>query len=73
MYELVTSSLNETSQVHLPSMRKVDDGEKKKKREKKEKIMTLIVATNVIASQPPERRVTGTLTACAKIERLFRT
>ena len=51
-------------------MRKVDDGEEKKKRkEKKEKkrkkkkrikIMTFIVATNVIASRPPERRPTGT-------------
>ena len=37
-------------------MRKVDDGEEKKK----EKIMTFIVATNVIASRPPERRPTGT-------------
>ena len=44
-------------------MRKVDDGEKKK--EKKEKIMTFIVATNVIASQPPERQPTGTLHARA--------
>ena len=45
-------------------MRKVDDGEEKKKKEKKEKkekIMTFIVATNVIASRPPERRPTGTL------------
>ena len=33
-------------------MRKVDDGEKKKKTKKK--IMTCIVATNVIASRPPE-------------------
>ena len=46
-------------------MRKVDDG-KKKKRKKKEKIMTFIVATNVIASGPPERRLTGMLTARAK-------
>ena len=29
-------------------------------RAKKEKIMTFIVATNVIASRPPERRPTGT-------------
>ena len=45
-------------------MRKVDDGEKKKK-----KIiiiiMTFIVATNVIASRPPERRPTGTPNARA--------
>ena len=40
-------------------MRKVDDGEEKRK-EKKEKIMTFIVATNVVASRPPERRPTGT-------------
>ena len=40
-------------------MRKVDDGEKKEKKEKK-KIMTFIVATNVVASRPPERRPTGT-------------
>ena len=40
-------------------MRKVDDGEEKKEK-KKEKIMTFIVATNVIASRPPERRPTGT-------------
>ena len=43
-------------------MRKVDDGEEKKekRKEKKEKIMTFIVATNVVASRPPERRPTGT-------------
>ena len=44
-------------------MRKVDDGEKKKKKKRKKKIMTFIVATNVIASRPPERRPTGTPTA----------
>ena len=49
-------------------MRKVDDGEKKKKkkRKKKKKIMTFIVATNVVASRPPERRPTGTPHARAK-------
>ena len=36
-------------------MRKVDDVKKRK-----EKIMTFIVATNVIASRPPERRPPGT-------------
>ena len=41
-------------------MRKVDDGEEKKRKKKKTKIMTFIVATNVIASRPPERRSTGT-------------
>ena len=29
--------------------------------------MTLIVATNVIGSRPPERQPTGTPHACAKI------
>ena len=37
-------------------MRKVDDGKKKKK----EKIMLFLVATNVVASRPPECRPTGT-------------
>ena len=46
-------------------MRKEDDGEKKRK-EKKRKKNTSLVATNVIASRPPERRLTGTPTACAK-------
>ena len=41
-------------------MRKVDDGEKRRKR------MAFIVATNVIASRPPERRPTGTLHAKKK-------
>ena len=52
-------------------MRKGDDGEKRgektgekrgKKGEKK-KIMMKIVATNVVASRPPERRLAGTPTA----------
>ena len=52
-------------------MRKVDDGEEEKKekikkKKKREKIMTFIVATNVVASRPPERRPTGTSHACAK-------
>ena len=52
-------------------MRKVDDGEekkrkKRKRKEKRNKIMTFIVATNVIASRPPERRPTGTPHARAK-------
>ena len=37
-------------------MRKVDDREKKKEK----KIMLFLVATNVVASRPPERRLTGT-------------
>ena len=32
---------------------------------KKWKIMMFIVATNAVASRPPERRLTGTPTACA--------
>ena len=31
--------------------------------------MTFVVATNVIASRPPERRPTGTPRACAKKEK----
>jgi len=54
-------SLNRFFDLRTPSMRKVDDGEKRKK-----KIMTFIVATNVIASRPPERRPTGTPHARAK-------
>ena len=46
-------------------MRKVDDGEKKK-RKKEKKIMSFLVANNVIASRPPERRLTGTPHAHAK-------
>ena len=50
-------------------MRKGRDGGEKKSGEMvvKKKIMAEIVATNVVASRPPERRPTGTLTACAKI------
>ena len=45
-------------------MRKGDDGEEKNG--KKKKIMRKIVATNVVASRPPERRPTATPTARAK-------
>ena len=45
-------------------MRKGRDGEKKMV---EWKIMMKIVATNVVASQPPERRRTATPTACANI------
>ena len=48
-------------------MRKVDDGEEKKEK-KINKIMTFIVATNVIASRPPERQPTGTPLARANNE-----
>ena len=51
-------------------MRKGDNGEETKNREKmggkKKKIMMKIVATNVVASQPPERRLTATPTARVK-------
>ena len=45
-------------------MRKVDDGKKEKKRKK---IMLFIVATNIVASQPPTRRPTGTRHTLANI------
>ena len=45
-------------------MRKGDDGEKKWGG----KIMVKIVATNAVASRPPERRPTATPTARAKIQ-----
>ena len=41
-------------------MRKGHDGEKKM-----EKTMMFIVATNIVASQPPARRMDGALTARA--------
>ena len=44
-------------------MRKVDHGEKKikKNKNKQQKIIIMfIVATNVVASRPPEHRPTGT-------------
>ena len=41
-------------------MRKVDDGEERNKR------MLFIVATDIVASQPPYRRPTGTRHARAK-------
>ena len=44
-------------------MRKGDDREKRKEKKRKKKIKTFLVATNVIASQPPARRPTGTPTA----------
>ena len=51
-------------------MRKSDDGEKKKQEKKtgeKKKTMMKIVATNVVASRPPERRPTATPTARANL------
>ena len=49
-------------------MRKGDDGGEKreKKTGKKKKIKTFLVATNVVASRPPERQPTATPTARAK-------
>ena len=43
---------------------------RKKKRKEKKKIMSFILATNVVASQPPKQRPTGTPHARAKIRRL---
>ena len=54
-------------------MRKIDDGEKKKKKKKrkKKKITVEIVATNVVASRPPERRGSpATSTARAKMKQM---
>ena len=45
-------------------MRKGDNGEKKTG---KKEIMMKIVATNIVASRPPERRPTAMPTACAKM------
>ena len=51
-------------------MRKGDDGgEKKREKNGEKKIKTFLVATNVIASRPPERGPTGTPTACANFRR----
>ena len=47
-----------------------DGGENKKKKNEKKKIKTFLVATNVVASRPPERRPTATPTARAKIVNL---
>ena len=44
-----------------------DGGEKKMKKKEKKKIKTFLVATNVFASQPPDRRPTATPTARANI------
>ena len=62
--------LNKYFDPSTPFMRKVDNGEKKGKKEekRKEKIITFLVATNVVASRPPERRPTGTPHARANIK-----
>ena len=53
-------------------MRKGDDkGDTRKNGKKKIEIMLFIVATNVIASRPPECRLTGMPTAHAKIIEFF--
>ena len=54
-------SLDKFLDPSTPFMKKVDNGEKKE-----EKIMLFIMATNVITSQQPECRPTGTPTARAK-------
>ena len=53
-------------------MRKGRDGGEKKSGEMKKKIKTFLVATNVVASQPPERRPTATPTARANSSRFAR-
>ena len=53
-------SQNKFFDQSTPSMRKGDDGEKKEN-----KIKTILVATNVVASRPPERQPTATPTALA--------
>ena len=45
-------------------MRKVDDGKKEKKKKENN---VFLVATNVVASRPPERRPTGTPQAGANL------
>ena len=53
-------------------MRKGRDGGEEKKKWKK-KIKTFLVATNVVASRPPERRPTATPTARANFPLRVRT
>ena len=45
----------------------------KEKKRKKEKVMLFLVATNVVASRPPKRQLTGTPTARAdpNVDRLY--
>ena len=45
-------------------------GLEREKRKRKEKIMLFLVATNGVASRPPERRPTGTPHAHAKKDSL---
>ena len=52
-------------------MRKVDNGEKKWVENTNGKIMTEIVATNVVASQPPERQPTAMPIARANYHTYF--
>ena len=54
-------SLNKFLDPSTPSLRKVDNGEKKEK----EKRMSFIVITNLVASKPPEHRLTETPHTCA--------
>ena len=56
-------SLNKFLDLSTPSMRNGQDEEKKMKNGKK--LMMFIVATNIVASRPPERRPIGMLTARA--------
>ena len=61
-FRVLPSTFFDTS---TPSMRKVD-AEKKKE---KEKIMSFLVATNVVASWPPERQLTEKPHARANLSR----
>ena len=57
--------LNKFFYPSTPPMRKVDDKGGKNEKKQEKKIMLFIVATNIVASRPPERRLTGTPIACA--------
>ena len=64
--------LNKYFDLSTSTMRKGDDkGDTRKNGKKKIEMMLFIVATNVIASLPPECRQTGMLTAHAKIIEFF--
>ena len=63
--------LNKFFDPSTPSMRKGDDGEEKRKKTRKKKVKRFLVATNVVASRPPERRPTETPTARANYNMLL--
>ena len=59
--------LNKFFDPSTPSMRKGDDGEKGKNGRGGEENKDVFSGHNAIASRPPERQLTGTLTAHANI------